>query len=133
MNLFKSDTVLSVPFFPAHKRNYVLIKSHSADSLAWSLFCASRIAPKYDTPRFPPPTDVSASNLVAKADSPPAWTDKYRSVPLIGNYLNVMSQAASYGAELESCADFMAADLEKGLASEWIGKRVAVMEKSKVH
>lgn len=126
-----SDAALSsIPIYPSHKQNYLLIKSHPADVLAWSLFCASDISPKYDTPRFPPPADVSASNLVASADAPPAWVEKYRSIPLIGNYLNIMGQAQSYYAVLENCVDFMASDLEKGLESEWIGKRVAVKEKS---
>jgi hypothetical protein len=43
-----------------------------------------------------------------------------------------MAQAQSYYSVLENCVDFIAADLEKGLESEWIGKRVAVKEKSKV-
>jgi len=53
-------------------------------------------------------------------------------VPLIGNYLNIMAQAQSYFSALENCVDFMAADLEKGLQSEWVGKRVGAKEKSKV-
>jgi hypothetical protein len=133
VNLVESDAVLSsIPVFPIHKRNYQLIKSHPADHLAWSLFCANYINPKYDTPQFPPSADASASNLVAQADAPPAWGEKYRSVPLIGNYLNIMAQMQNYYAVLENCVDFIAADLEKGLESEWIGKRVAVKEKSKV-
>ncbi|TVY39954.1 hypothetical protein LOCC1_G004435 [Lachnellula occidentalis] len=122
-----------LPLFPIHKQNYQLIKNQPADTLAWSLFCANAMSPKHDKPRFPPSADTSASNLVAKADSPPAWVGKYRTVPLIGNYLNVLAQAQSYAAVLDNCTDFMAADLEKGLESEWIGKRVAVKEKSKVH
>jgi hypothetical protein len=90
------------------------------------------MTPKHDTPQFPPPADTSASNLVAKADAPPAWSDKFRRVPLIGNYLNVMVQGQDYFAVLENCVDFMASDLEKGFQSEWIGKRVSVKEKSKV-
>lgn len=133
MNLTEADAVLSsIPLFPSHKRNYLLIKSHSADILAWSLFCANNIPPKYDTPRFPPPAEASASNLVVKADAPPAWVEKYRSVPLIGNYLNIMAQAQSYSAVLENCVDLIAADLEKGLESDLIGKRVGVKEKNKV-
>jgi hypothetical protein len=96
------------------------------------LFCANDISPKYDTPQFPPSADPSASNLVVKADVPPAWVEKYRAVPLIGNYLNIMAQVQSHYAVLETCVDFIAADLEKGLESEWIGKRVGVKEKSKV-
>ncbi|TVY25234.1 hypothetical protein LHYA1_G006519 [Lachnellula hyalina] len=122
-----------IPLFPSHKRNYKLIKSQPADTLAWSLFCANQMNPKYDKPQFPPSVDTLASNLVAKADAPPAWAEKYRKVPLIGNYLNVMAQAQSYFSVLENCVDFMAADLDKGLESEWIGKRVAVKEKSKLN
>lgn len=129
--VYSDVTLTSIPIFPSHKQNYMLIKSHTPDVLAWSLFCASVISPKYDTPQFPPPSDASASNLVAKADSPPAWVERYRSVPVIGNYLNIIAQSQSYFAVLENCVDFIAADLEKGLESEWIGKRVGVKEKSK--
>jgi len=91
------------------------------------------MTPKYDTPQFPPPADCSASkNLVVKADAPPAWSDKFRRVPLIGYYLNAMVQGQNYFAVLENCVDLMAADLEKGMNSEFIGKRVGVKEKSKV-
>lgn len=121
-----------IPLFPSHRRNYQLIKQHPADKLAWSLFCASDMSPKNDPPQYPPFAEDYASNLVAKADAPPAWTEKYRRVPLIGNYLNVMAQAQSYFSVLENCVDFIAADLEKGLESEWIGKRVGVKEKSKI-
>jgi hypothetical protein len=90
------------------------------------------MTPKYDNPQFPPPADVAASNLMAKADTPPAWSGKYQSVPLIGSYLNILAQAQSYFALLENCVDFVASDLERGLESDWIGKRVGVKEKSKV-
>ncbi|CAG8976125.1 hypothetical protein HYALB_00002407 [Hymenoscyphus albidus] len=120
-----------IPMFPAHKPNYMLIKSHPVEELAWSLFCATQMFPRYDTPRYPADTDA-ASNLVAKSDAPPAWTERFRCVPLIGNYLNVMAQSQSCFSVLENCVDFMAADLEMGLRSEWVGKRVGVMEKSKV-
>ncbi len=128
----KSDVLSSIPLYPSHRQNYLLIKSQPADILAWSLFCASDISSKYNTPQFPPPADASAGNLVAKADAPPAWAEKYRTVPLIGNYLNIMAQAQSYYAVLENCVDFIATDLEKGLESGWIGKRVGIKEKSKV-
>lgn len=87
--------------------------------------------PRHETPQFPVSVDA-ASNLVAKADVPPAWNEKFRGVPLIGNYLNVMAQSQTYFSVLENFVDFMAADLEKGLDSEWVGKRVSVKEKSKV-
>ena len=33
--------------------------------------------------------------------------------------------------KMEDCVDFIAADLEQGLDSEWIGRRVSVKEKEK--
>lgn len=89
------------------------------------------MTPKYKTPQFPPPEEVSAENMVAKADSPPAWKETFGSFPLVGTYLNILAQAPTYTTTLESCADFMAADLENGLRSEWIGRRVGVKEKAK--
>lgn len=120
-----------IPLYPAHKKNLDLIKTHSTDEIAWSLFCASNMPPKYDTPQYPPPADVSANNLVVKADAPPAWKDTFRSFPLIGTYLNIMVQVQTYYATLENCVDFIAVDLEKGLQSELVGKRVGVKEKAK--
>jgi hypothetical protein len=88
---------------------------------------------KYDTPQFPPPADVSASNLVAKADAPPSWATKYQSVPLIGNYLNILSQAQSYFSVLESCVDFIAADLEKGLEASGLGREWVLRRRANPH
>lgn len=133
VNLVEADAVFSsIPLFPSHKPNYMVIKSQPTDKLAWSLFCASDMPPKHKTPQFPPHMDTSASNLVAKADTPPAWAEKYRRVPLIGGYLNIMAQAQDYFCVLENCVDFIATDLEKKLESEWIGKRVGVKERSKI-
>ncbi len=87
--------------------------------------------PKYPSPQFPPPPEASADNLVANADVPPAWKNSFKSIPLLGTYMNIGLQAQDYYTALEDCADFMVADLEKGLQSEWIGKRVSVKEKAK--
>lgn len=127
----RSSDISSVPLFPAHKSNYALIKSYPPSTLAWSLFCASQMNPRHEPPQFPASLDA-ASNLVAKADSPPAWSDKFRGFPLIGGHLNAMAQGQDYFSVLENCVDFMAADLERGLESEWVGKRVGVKERSKV-
>jgi len=74
---------------------------------------------------------TGAENLVAGADSPPAFSKKLLWVPLIGTYLNIMAQAQDYFAPLEDCVDFMARDLERGLESEYVGKRVGVKVRSK--
>lgn len=75
---------------------------------------------------FPQPNTLNAT-----ADAPPDWKAIFQSIPLIETYLNIVAQAQSYYATMRSCMDFMDADLEKGLQSEWIGKRVGVKEKVK--
>jgi hypothetical protein len=73
----------------------------------------------------------SADNVIAKADSPPDSRDTLKWVPLMGNYLNIMAQAAGYGTSMEDPPDFIADDLEKGLQSEFVNKRVAFKQKNK--
>ena len=89
-------------------------------------------------PRTPDHIDYSpavagsgADNLIAGVDSPPAFSAKLRWVPFIGVYLNIMAQAQDYFAPLEDCVDFMARDLERGLESEFVGKRVGVKVRGK--
>lgn len=69
---------------------------------------------------------------MVQADSPPLWSRNYVNIPLIGGYLNIMLQAQDYFATLENIVDVIAADLEKGLDSEYVGKRVGAKEKSKI-
>lgn len=64
-------------------------------------------------------------------DSSPAWGNTFKGIPLVGTFLNIPNNVPKYGTPLEDCVDFMAADLEKGLESEFIGKRVGVKVKSK--
>jgi hypothetical protein len=87
--------------------------------------------PLTDTPTFPPDPRISADNILVTARTPPEWSAKFYSVPIIGGYLNVFSQAGSYTTTLEDNADFIAKDLERGTASEWIYKKVGVREKKK--
>ena len=122
----------SIPLFPTHKPNYELIKPYTPDTLAWSLYCASELIPKYEKPQYPAPADCSADNLVVQADTPPLWSRKFVKIPLFGGYLNLMSQAQDYFATLENIVDFIASDLEKGLESEFVGKRVGVKDKSRI-
>lgn len=72
---------------------------------------------------------VPGNDLIASADVPPAWEKTLLGVPLVGTYLNILSQTLPYYASLEDCADFIAEDLTKGLASENAGKRVGVKER----
>lgn len=111
-----------LPLYPMHRPNWEVIKPYGPDRMAWSLFCAHNMPQEesVDYQRKP------GNNLISSADSPPAFSKAWQWLPLIGNYLSIMSQSMSYVAPLEDCVDFMAADLEKGMQSEFMGKRVGV-------
>lgn len=80
---------------------------------------------------YNPQAGAGSVNLVAGVDAPAAWQKTLQWVPLLGNWLNVLSQMGSYITPLEDCADFMAKDLSAGLDSPYIGKRVSVKSKPK--
>jgi putative NADH-flavin reductase len=114
-----------LPMFPEHRKNLALLETQEEKDIAWSLFCASQLTPKHKKALIPAPNDCSADNVIANAQSPPEWQDTLNWVPMIGNYLNVLAQGARYATSVEDPVDFIAADMEKGLRSEFVGKRVA--------
>lgn len=120
-----------MPMFPEHRENLALIQKQEEENIAWSLFCASQLTPKHKEAQIPAPDDCSAANVIAGADSPPGWGASLRWVPLIGPYLNILSQAGGYATSLEDPLDFIAADIEKGIRSEFIGKKVGFKLKNK--
>ncbi len=115
-----------MPMFPEHKENWSLIQKQEEGNIAWSLFCANQMSPKHNEIRIPTSDDCSAVNVITNADSPPEWRDILKWVPLIGPYLNIFAQAGGYATSLEDPMDFIAADFEKGLQSEFVGKRVGL-------
>lgn len=74
---------------------------------------------------------IATTSLEAAADQPPSWYSTLFSLPLIGAHLNVVAQVPQYFAPLEDCVDFIADDLNHGLESKWIGRRVGVKVKLK--
>jgi putative NADH-flavin reductase len=120
-----------MPMFPEHRENVALIQTQGKEDIAWSLFCATGMSAKHKEAPFPAPDDCSADNVIASADAPPEWSETLQWVPLIGPYLNIISQAGGYATSIEDPVDFIAADFEKGLKSEFIGKRVGFKVKKK--
>lgn len=120
-----------LPLFPEHRKNLALIRKQDEADIAWSLCCASEMKPKHKEALIPAPDDCSGDNLVAKADSPPQWRNTLKWVPLIGSYLNILRQAGGYVTSVEDMVDFIATDFEKGLQSEFVGKRAAFKQKKK--
>jgi putative NADH-flavin reductase len=122
-----------LPLFPEHRQNLALVQTQKEADIAWSLFCSGQMTPRHKTVLISAPDDCSADNVVVKADSPPEWRDTHKWVPLIGNLLNTLLQAGGYNTSMEDPLDFIAADLAKGLQSEFINKRISFKMKMKVH
>ena len=121
-----------LPLFPEHRKNLALIQTQEVADIAWSLFCAAEMASKDKDALIPAPDEYSADNVIANADSPPEWKNNLKWVPLIGTFLNILFQAGGYATSVEDPVHFIAADFEKGLESEFVGKRVAFKAKKKV-
>lgn len=120
-----------VPVFPEHRENVAMVRRQGGEDIAWSLFCAAGMSARHKEVAFPAPDDSSAGNVVAGADAPPEWSKTLQWVPLVGPYLNILSQAGGYATSIEDPVDFVAADFGKGLKSEFIGKRVGFKVKRK--
>ncbi|KFZ00857.1 hypothetical protein V500_00939 [Pseudogymnoascus sp. VKM F-4518 (FW-2643)] len=114
---------------PEHRINLDKLLKVPQSDLIWSYLCPAVMQPLTAAPSYPPDPKISADNMLVTARTPPEWSSKFYGVPLIGGYLNVLSQARNYTTSLEDNADFIAKDLEKGMASEWAYKKVGVREK----
>lgn len=78
---------------------------------------------------YPFPAEGSADNIVASAGVPPDWSLKFLRIPLIGVYLNILSQASGYTTLLEDNADLIAKDLLDGHDSKWIHQKVGIKQR----
>ena len=78
--------------------------------------------------------DAPQSNkLIATADVPPDWQRSFvTGVPYLGMLADVLWNSLRYTTKLEDCADFIAQDLEGDGESEFVRRRVGVMESGKV-
>lgn len=120
-----------VPMFREHRGNWHLIEKSDPADIKWSLFCAMTMPPMYQPPKTTAPSEYRG-NLVASADVPPFFRKTWlSSLPLIGPYLSILSQVGGYEAPLEDCVDWIAEDFDKGLKSEYVGKRMGVKLKTK--
>lgn len=117
----------SLPVFAEHGVNYRKLLKVPKSDLVWSMLCPATMLPLGD-PTYPNPKG-SADNLLVSAKTPAGWTRQFWDVPIIGGYLNMMSQAGGYVVKLEDEADLMAKDLESGVNSQWAFERVGTKEK----
>lgn len=112
-----------LPFFPDHYENYALLQSMSENEVAWSMLCASAMSPSKEAD---PTAEAKANSrkIVATADVPPEWTDTLSWVPLFGRYLNVFANAGRYMTTLEQAVEVVVRDLDSGLESDFVNRRV---------
>ncbi|KAJ5928471.1 hypothetical protein N7466_007427 [Penicillium verhagenii] len=114
--------------FPQHSHTWATLQALPPSGIQWSVLCPGFMHPRSET-TYPLPNEASANNLSVAGTSPPEWSSKLLRTPLIGGYLNVLSQASSYKTTLEDNADFIAQDLLDGAGSPWIYQKVGTKEK----
>lgn len=83
--------------------------------LDWSFLCPGVMTPAKGAPE----------EVVASATSPPLWKRTMLSdLPVIGLFIEALSNALGYTITLEAAADFMVTQLDK---SEFTGKKVGLI------
>lgn len=91
----------------------------------------SRYNASFEQNDLSPRTSSFCQKYLAAANVPPEWSRKFLWTPLVGGYLNILSQVSAYNTSLEDNADFIAQDLLEGKGSQWIYQKVGVKEKRK--
>ncbi|KAH7346745.1 hypothetical protein BKA65DRAFT_399818 [Rhexocercosporidium sp. MPI-PUGE-AT-0058] len=116
-----------------HEATRAVIEQFATADLKWSIIAVSGMTPQ--NPKqglFQPLETPQKHNLLASATTLPAWrTSWIEYIPAIGPFIyGIYMALVYYLTEYEAMADFLAEDLAIG-NEEYIGKRVAVIKKSK--
>lgn len=120
----------SIPVGREHIQTMKMLQSKPVDLIKWSVLCPSAMRHAVATPDLKLLEKPRKHELLTKADIAPGWKDHWMSgVPLVGGYINTISNFASCVTDLEACADLIAEDLESG-SMEWNLRRVGVKESS---
>ena len=112
-----------LPLFPDHTENHALLESIPKNELAWSMLCANQMGPSKEADATAE-AKANSRKVVATADVPPDWTGTFSWVPILGRYMNVLSNAGRYMTTLEQAAEVVSRDLDSGLESEFVNRRV---------
>lgn len=123
-------TKSSLRVFPEHRQTWSKLRALPPSTIEWSILCPGVMLPLSKI-TYPLANEASAKNISASASVPPQWSSQFFCVPLVGGYLNIMSQALAYTTALENNADFIAEDLLEGKDSQWIYQKVGTREKKK--
>ncbi|KAF2651664.1 NAD(P)-binding protein [Lophiostoma macrostomum CBS 122681] len=127
-----TQTMLSnyIPIFLEHRANFKLLEALPANSVNWSMLCPSNMVP--ESADIVVPTNSTSPRLIAKATTPPNWKDSWllQYIPFFGRVIVAGMNASRLQTTLEQNADLIAEDLEME-DSQWVGKRVGVIDPSK--
>ena len=122
-----SDWIL---VFHEHGPNFKVLQEVPQETLRWSMLCPSQMIPASSD--FGVPTATARARLVAQANTPPGWTDRWvKHLPLLGTLLQIAMGAGSYRTSLEDNAEFIANDLALR-SDEWLGQKVGVIERERI-
>lgn len=119
-------TTFSFPVLREHTVSYDYLCTKSLSEMKWSMFCPSTMLPASPEPDFS--LRPRGNTLVAGIDVPGGnWSGKWlSSIPIVGTFIGVVVNGVKLNLDtkLEDCADLIAADLDDGLESKFIGHRV---------
>ncbi|MCJ1414161.1 hypothetical protein MMC32_000486 [Xylographa parallela] len=112
------------PLFTEHTLSFDCLRSKPLEHLEWSLLCPSEMRPASKTITLL--EKPHGNPLISSVDVPAGWQpSRFARIPLIGTYMSIFGNMMAYTADLEDCADFIAADLAEPNRS-FVGHRVSV-------
>ncbi|KAK4493644.1 hypothetical protein PRZ48_014829 [Zasmidium cellare] len=115
-----------MPVFLEHRQNVALLRNLPPGSVDWSMLCPGNMTP--ESSDFSVPTKTSQGKLIAQAASPPSWHHLWvRFIPLIGRSIEMAINFGRYDTTLEQNAELIAADLEEGHDSRFVGTTVGII------
>ena len=114
-----------MPLFREHVSTWKKLSALPSAAISWSILCPGLMKP---AEQMISTTESSTDNILVSASFPPEWTAQYLSIPLIGGYLNILSQISSYTTSYEDNAEFITDDLSSG-ESNWVLQRVGLKRK----
>ncbi|KAF2166992.1 hypothetical protein M409DRAFT_66107 [Zasmidium cellare ATCC 36951] len=119
-----------IPVFLEHRQNVALLRELPPNSVDWSMLCPGNMTP--ESSDFNVPTKTSQGKLIAQAANPPSWQHLWvRFIPVIGKSIEMAINFSRYDTKLEQNAELIAADLEEGHDSRFVGTTVGIISGSK--
>ncbi len=116
--------------YEQHKASWAVLSPIPTSELQWTMLCPAFMVPVL--PSIELLSEPRKHSLVIAADKLPEWRDSWvKSIPIIGNFLNVVMDVTGRTTHLEDVADMIAEDLDKGDNSDLVGMRVGMKQHEK--